>query len=153
MGATLQIPTVRSANRVLIKVAGQSLSPDGSIAGAIGLAQDLRIADDLNLQDVSGIGDARVIEWVPGQYRVQATCRLMVFRTKSLEQHNLAPPGTADYKNEPWEFDLVVTDENGNELKKIVGCVYANGSVTITRHAIIVRDVTFFGKDTVGDWT
>lgn len=133
--------TVLSGNRVEVRF-------DDVI---VGMAQTLRANDDYGPQEVSGIGDIHVKEWVPSLARHTLTASVIQLKKESLESLGLATEnGKAMLAGLVFDIAIVSKDAPYQVLRTYQGCSFASGDVEVTKHAIIIRNGTWMALDVVG---
>lgn len=130
----------RSGNKVQVRFDGQM----------IGLVQSFRASDDYGPEPASGIGDIHVAEYVPTMARHSLSVSSMVLIAGAMREAGISPEN-GDAVLEGKVFDIVIiSKDDGKELRKYVGCSYATGDVDVNKHAIIVSNATFNALDVVG---
>lgn len=143
---------VRSANRFTIVF--------GDIP--IGLLQNCRCSDDYAPEPLSGIGDIHRKEWVPTIANHNITATQAVLFTGNLRQLGVAYEN-GDDALKAMVFDIEVYDrivassvnpgssspvtmlpegQKGTLLRRYEKCSFASGDTEITKHAIIMSNVT-----------
>lgn len=121
---------VQSGNRVKIFFDGQ----------AVGLLQSARFSDDYGLQPASGIGDAHVIEHVPGQAGHTISFSKMTLISEQLRVLGITPEN-ADTVLQGNVFDVAaVSRDSGASLRTYRSCSYASGEVSVEAHRIVVTN-------------
>lgn len=137
--ATTNVKT-RTGNRVVVRFDGKQ----------IGLVQSVRMSDDYGPEPASGIGDIHVVEYVPTMARHSLSVSTMVLFTGAMREAGLSLEN-GDQALEGRIFDIVVeSKDDGQELRKYVGCSFASGDVDVSKHAIVVSNATFNALDVVG---
>jgi len=130
----------RSGNRVIVTFDGKQ----------IGLVQSVRMSDDYGPEPASGIGDIHVAEYVP----TMARHNLSVSAMKLFKEDMRAAGITAldgDDVLEGKVFDIVVlSKDDGSELRKYIGCSYASGDVEVNKHQILVGNAQFNALNVTG---
>lgn len=130
----------RSGNRIVVTFDGKQ----------VGLVQSVRMSDSYNPEPASGIGDIHVHEYVP----TMAQHTLSVSAMKLFKGDMRAAGITAldgDDVLEGKVFDiLVLSKDDGTELRKYTGCSYASGDVDVSKHQIIVANAQFNALDVSG---
>ncbi len=116
----------------------------------IGLMQNLRASDDYGLEPVSGIGNIKVVEYVPTMARHNLSISFVCVRRDLLiEKGFIAENGDGALKG--LVFDIEIYDKRDNQLvKKYIGCTFGSGDISFDAHRIIVRNATFMALDTSG---
>jgi hypothetical protein len=116
----------------------------------IGMIQSLRAGDDYGQQEVSEIGNIHVVEYVPTLARHTLTAAVVSLKAESLESDGVAPEN-GDEVLQGRVFDVSVIDKTtGNELRRYINCTFASGDMEVTRHQVIVRNVTLLATDVRG---
>jgi len=87
-----------TGNRAIFKIAGT----------VIGVAQNVEVSDDFGLQEVDGLGNLEVQEYVPGKltHRISGSSYFVV--NQNLRQLNLVPE-SGDWLSSP-EFEVEIQD-------------------------------------------
>jgi hypothetical protein len=130
----------RSGNRLVVQFGGLQ----------IGLLQSVRASDDYGLEPASGIGDARVQEYVPGMARHTLSVQAMVLDKGEMLLAGIAPENS-DGALQGLVFDIVVYDKDaGTALRKYTGCSYASGDIEVTKHAIVMQTAQLYALDVSG---
>lgn len=137
--ATQNIQT-HSGNRIFVEFDGVR----------VGLIESLRATDNYSLEPASGIGDARVQEYVPGMARHTLTVRAMALKRKNLQQVGIVPEGSSQALR-GLEFDIVIIDKDTNRIvRKYLGCSCDNSDTEVTKHQIITKSAVFMARDVSG---
>lgn len=135
-----QNANVRSGNRILAMFDGKQ----------IGLVQNARASDDYGLEPASGIGDIHVQEHVPSMARHSISVSHMVLKRRSMREAGIAVEN-GDGALKGLVFDIVMVDkDDGEVLRKYVGCSYASGDVDVQKHAIVIGSAQFMALDVQG---
>ena len=131
---------VRSGNRIIILFDGVDV---GCLASVIP-------ADDYGLDPASGIGDAHVIEYVPGMARHTINVSQMVLYQTNMRSAGVAVEN-ADDALKGRVFDIEILDKpNGQVVTAYRSCSYGSGSTEIRKHAIVMASGTFMALDRQG---
>lgn len=146
--------TVYSGNLVFV----QFQAPNGTV-NYVGLGQTATINQDAGLQAASGIGDNRVKQWVPGMAQVTVNVADMAINSQSYESLGLAPSTSLTDILTLGLFTITIVDQTVDPqtgayslvpIKQVIDCLYAQGSLNITKHAPLTANVTFNGLDVSG---
>jgi hypothetical protein len=130
----------RSGNRVIVKIDGKQ----------IGLIQNLRGSDDYSPEPASGIGDIHVAEYVPTMARHSVSVSSMILFTGAMREAGITALNGDDVL-EGKVFDIVVqSKDDGEELRKYIGCSFASGDIEINKHAILVSNAQFNALNVTG---
>lgn len=130
----------RSGNRVIVKFDGKQ----------IGLIQNVRGSDDYSPEPASGIGDIHVAEYVPTMARHSISVSSMILFTGAMREAGITALNGDDVL-EGKVFDIVVqAKDDGEELRKYIGCSYASGDIEINKHAILVANGQFNALNVTG---
>lgn len=130
----------RSGNRIAVVFDGKQ----------IGLIQNVSANDDYSPEPASGIGDIHVTEYVPTMARHSlSVSSMMLNRGAMLEAGIAVENGDGALQGLVFDFEVYSKDD-GNLLRKYVGCSYASGSIEISKHAIAVQSAQFNALDVVG---
>lgn len=130
----------RSGNRLVVVLDGKQ----------VGLLQNVDMSDDYSPEPASGIGDIHAVEYVPSMARHSLSISAMVLNKGSLRQAGIIPEN-ADAALKGLVFDIEQYDKDTGELlRKYVGCSYASGSISVTKHAIVVQSGQFNALDVTG---
>lgn len=130
----------RSGNRVVVVFDGKQ----------IGMVRSVRMNDDYSPEPASGIGDIHVQEYVPTMARHSISVSQMVLiKGAMLEAGIAAENGDATLQGLVFDLEWYSKDD-GQLLRKYVGCSYASGDIDITAHQIIVASGQFNALDVVG---
>lgn len=121
----------------------------------IGLLQDLTANEDYGLQPASGIGDPRVAEYVPGLYQISLTCSSMAIKRNQIQNMGdtlfsagIFPNNLDEFLKRP-AFTISIMDKNGGTIREYTGCVFASGSLSVRKHAVVGSNCSFFATDVV----
>jgi hypothetical protein len=143
MGTTATTSTnlkTRSGNRCIATLGGVQ----------VGLIQSVAMNDSYSLEPASGIGDIHVQEHVPTIARHSISVEAMVLDKGAMISAGAAMEnGDAVLQGLVFDFETYDKD-SGAILRKYVGCSYDSGSVTITKHAIVMQQAQFLALDVSG---
>jgi len=131
---------VRSGNRTVVSFDGKD----------IGLVQSVQMSDDYGHEPASGIGDAKVVEYVPGQARHSLSVSKMVLIKDLCRQAGItAENSDVVLKGNVFTFTTYGKDEN-DVLREYKGCTYTGGSVEVSAHRIVTSNAQFAALDVSG---
>jgi hypothetical protein len=130
----------RSGNRIVVTFDGKQ----------IGLVQSVRMSDDYGPEPASGIGDIHVQEYVPSMARHSLSVSAMkLFKGDMRAAGITALDGDDVLEGKVFDI-LVLSKDDGTELRKYTGCSYASGDVDVSKHQIIVANAQFNALDVSG---
>lgn len=131
---------VRSGNRTVVSIDGQD----------IGLIQTVRSNDDYGHEPASGIGDAKVVEYVAGQARHSLSVSKMVLLKELTRKAGIfAENSDAVLKGRVMDFTTYGKDES-DILRKYTGCTFVSGDNEVTAHRIVTSNAQFMALDVYG---
>lgn len=131
----------RSGNRIVVLYDGKQ----------IGLIQSVRANDDYSPEPASGIGDIHVQEYVPTMARHSISVTYMVLNRGAMRQAGIASVNGDDMLR-GLVFDIeILSKDDGELLRKYVGCSYASGDLEVNKHAIVMANAQFNALDVVGE--
>ena len=131
---------VRSGNRTVVSFDGKD----------IGLVQSVRMNDDYGHEPASGIGDAKVVEYVPGQARHSLSVSKMVLIKDLVRSSGItAENSDAVLKGNVFTFTTYGADEF-DVLREYKGCAYTGGDVEVSAHRIVTSNAQFMALDVSG---
>jgi hypothetical protein len=115
----------------------------------VGLLQDMTADEDFAPEAASGIGDPRVVEWVPTMYRVSLTVASMSLKKDSLFNVGVFPEGIDKYlATEP--FTVVVIDKVSKQtIRQYNNCIFSRGTVSVRKHTIVSHNCTLLATEAV----
>lgn len=130
----------RSGNRIVVMFDGKE----------VGLIQNVDSSDDYGLEPASGIGDIHVQEHVPGMARHSLSVSAMVLNKGNLRSIGITPEnGDAVLKGLVFDF-LTLDKDTGEVLRKYIGCSYNSGSISVSKHTIVMQSAQFLALDVQG---
>lgn len=136
--ATTNVKT-RSGNTIVVLFDGKR----------VGLVRSVGMNDNYSPEPASGIGDAKVVEYVPGMAQHSLSVSQMVLMKGTLMQAGIVPENS-DAALEGLVFDLEVYGKtDGVLLRKYKGVSYASGSIEVNAHQIVVANGQFNALDVV----
>lgn len=131
---------VRSGNRIVVMFDGKQ----------IGTCKSVRMSDDYSLEGVTGIGDIHVVEHVPTVARHTLSVSYVVLNAGALRDLGISIEN-GDAALQGLVFDLVVlSKDDGSQLRKYTGCSYASGDLEINANAVVMANAQFNAIDVVG---
>lgn len=137
--ATTNVKT-HSGNRVSIQFDGIE----------VGLVETLQMDDDYGHEPVSGIGDARAEEHVPGMARYSLQASNVVLKRRNLRQAAIVPDGHEQVLR-GLVFDIVVMDKDTNRvIAKYLKCTCTRSSISIQKHVPIRGNASFMAIERTG---
>lgn len=131
---------VRSGNRIVVRFDGID----------IGLVQSVRASDDYGMEPASGIGDIHVQEHVPSLARHSLQVSAMTLLKSQCRSAGIfAENGDDVLKGRVFDIVQMGKDE-GDELRKYIGCSFASGDIEVSAHRIVVSNASFMALDVKG---
>lgn len=131
---------VRSGNRTVVSFAGND----------IGLVQSVRSNDDYGHEPASGIGDAHVVEYVPGQARHSISVSKMVLLKDQVRNAGIMAEN-ADAVLKGRVFDIITYGKDeADVLRKYEGCTFVSGDTEVTAHRIVTANAQFMALNVSG---
>jgi len=131
---------VRSGNRIIVTFDGKQ----------IGTCKSVRMNDDYSPEPVTGIGDIHVVEYVPTVARHNLQASYVVLNKGALRDIGISLEN-GDAALQGLVFDLVVlSKDDGAQLRKYTGCSYASGDLEINANAVVMANATFNALDVTG---
>ncbi len=120
-----------TGNRAILKFAGT----------AVGFISNVSFQDQQNLQELDGLGDAEVQEFVTGKITHVISGDKLVVNQDTLQKLGFMP------KSEDWftapEFTVEVIDQKaGATIENYTGCKFDSVSRKYAKHTIISEDFT-----------
>lgn len=120
-------------NRALLKLDGKTF--------AAGTVQNVSVADNFGLQEVSGLGDAEAVEHVPGMVTHSITIEKLFIYNKNLFKAGFIP--TQEQYINPPSMDLEILDnQTGETLEHYTGAKVESYDRTYGKHALSIERVT-----------
>lgn len=130
----------QSGNRIIVVLAGLQ----------VGMIQSVQMNDDYAPEPASGIGDIHVGEYVPTMARHSLSVEVMVLKKGALIKAGVAM-ANGDGVLQGVVLDIESYDKDtGAPLRKYISCSYASGSISITKHAIVMQQAQFLALDVSG---
>ena len=131
---------VRSANLARVVIDGNE----------VGMLQNITMNDDYAPEPASGIGDILVQEHIPTVARHSISVGKLALRKTSLYKLGIVPEnGEAVLNGQVFDFE-VLDKENGDVIRKYLGCSFASGSIEVQKHAIVSYNCQFQALDAAG---
>ena len=114
--------------------------------------QSVTVTEDLSQAVNSGMGDNRPIEYVPGLGQVTVQLTHATMRRQSLAQIGVAPATSLTDILKGYVFQVAIFDKvAATIIKAAIGCVYAQGTLTVDKHVLGQFNATFMGRDVYGN--
>jgi len=124
-----------TGNRAIFKIAGT----------VIGVAQNVEVSDDFGLQEVDGLGNVEVQEFVPGKLTHRISGSSYFVSNKNLRQLGLVPE-SGDWLSAP-EFEVEIQDSlSFATLENYVGCKFNSHNRTYGKHQISSQAFQIFAR-------
>lgn len=116
----------------------------------VGLLQDMTADEDFAPEPASGIGDPRVVEYVPTMYRISLAVSSMSLKKDSLFSVGVFPEGIDKYlATEP--FTVVVIDKVSKKtIRQYNNCIFGRGTVSVRKHTIVSHNCTLLATEALG---
>lgn len=131
---------VRSANRCIFKLDGVQVA----------IGKSLRASDDYGHAPEYGIGDIHAQEIVPSAARHTVSVTHTVVKTQALRGLGIFSENGDDVL-QGREFDILEMDkDNGEVLRKYIGCVYTSGDHSLDANQAIRGTAQFMCRDVQG---
>ena len=115
----------------------------------VGLLQDVTADEDFAPEPASGVGDPRVVEYVPTMYRVSLSVSSMSLKKDSLFSVGVFPENITKYlATEP--FTVVVVDKVTNKIiRQYLNCIFGRGTLAVRKHTIVSHNCTLLATEAV----
>jgi len=115
----------------------------------VGLLQDVTADEDFAPEPASGVGDPRVVEYVPTMYRVSLSVSSMSLKKDSLFSVGVFPENINKYlATEP--FTVVVVDKVTNKIiRQYLNCIFGRGTLAVRKHTIVSHNCTLLATEAV----
>lgn len=116
----------------------------------VGLLQDMTADEDFAPEPASGIGDPRVVEYVPTMYRISLAVSSMSLKKDSLFSVGVFPENIDKYlATEP--FTVVVIDKVSQQtVRQYNNCVFGRGTLSVRKHTIVSHNCTLLSTEALG---
>ena len=113
----------------------------------VGLLQDVTADEDFSPEPASGIGDPRVVEYVPTMYRVSLAVSSMSLRKDSLFSVGVFPETVDNYlATNP--FTVVIIDKVTNKtVRQYNNAIFARGTLAVRKHTIVSHNCTLLATE------
>lgn len=113
----------------------------------VGLLQDMTADEDFAPEPASGIGDPRVVEYVPTMYRISLAVSSMSLKKDSLFSVGVFPKDIDRYlQTEP--FTVVVIDKvSQRTIRQYNNCIFGRGTVSVRKHTIVSHNCTLLATE------
>lgn len=115
----------------------------------VGLLQDVTADEDFAPEPASGVGDPRVVEYVPTMYRISLAVSSMSLKKDSLFSVGVFPENINKYlATEP--FTVVVVDKVTNKIiRQYINCIFGRGTLAVRKHTIVSHNCTLLATEAV----
>lgn len=123
---------VVTANNVVVSIDGKQ----------IGAVQSLSIQDNYALTGVYEIGNIDPLENPPTQATYSVSCKQVIINAKSLRSLGITPENS-EVVLQGLVFDIEALSKEGVSLRKVRGCSYDSGTVTIDKNQVVITDAQF----------
>jgi len=113
----------------------------------VGLLQDVTADEDFAPEPASGIGDPRVVEYVPTMYRISLAVSSMSLKKDSLFSVGVFPDNVDAYlATEP--FTVVVIDKVSKKtIRQYNNCIFGRGTLSVRKHTIVSHNCTLLSTE------
>jgi hypothetical protein len=113
----------------------------------VGLLQDVTADEDFAPEPASGIGDPRVVEYVPTMYRISLAVSSMSLKKDSLFSVGVFPENIDKYlATEP--FTVVVIDKVSKKtIRQYNNCIFGRGTLSVRKHTIVSHNCTLLATE------
>lgn len=132
-------PKVYSGNTILIVIKNQP----------VGLLQDVTADEDFAPEPASGIGDARVVEYVPTMYRISLSVSSMSIKKDSLFSLGIFPESVDKYLAENPFVVQIIDKVTGKVVRYYNNCIFARGTVAVKKHTIVANNCTLLSTEAI----
>ena len=132
-------PKVYSGNTILIVIKNQP----------VGLLQDLTADENFDPAPASGIGDPRVVEYVPQMYTVSLAVSSMSIKKDSLFSLGIFPESIDKYLAENPFVVQIIDKVTGSVIRYYNNCIFARGTVAIRKHTIVAHNCTLLSTEAI----
>jgi len=130
----------RSGNNIVITFDGVQ----------IGAVRSVSLDEDYSPEPVTGIGDAKAIEYVPGMARYSLSVQNVALAVASMRSAGLVPENS-DAALQGLVFDILVYSKiDGSLLRKYSGVSYASGRIDVETNKIVMSSGQFNALDVSG---
>lgn len=115
----------------------------------VGLLQDVTADEDFAPEPASGVGDPRVVEYVPTMYRISLAVSSMSLKKDSLFSVGVFPENINKYlATDP--FTVVVVDKVTNKIiRQYLNCIFGRGTLSVRKHTIVSHNCTLLATEAV----
>lgn len=115
----------------------------------VGLLQDVTADEDFSPEPASGVGDPRVVEYVPTMYRISLSVSSMSLKKDSLFSVGVFPENINKYlATEP--FTIVIVDKVTNKIiRQYLNCIFGRGTLAVRKHTIVSHNCTILATEAV----
>lgn len=113
----------------------------------VGLLQDVTADEDFAPEPASGIGDPRVVEYVPTMYRISLAVSSMSLRKDSLFSVGVFPENIETYlATEPFTV-LVIDKVTRKTIRQYNNCIFGRGTLAVRKHTIVSHNCTLLATE------
>lgn len=113
----------------------------------VGLLQDVTADEDWQPEAASGIGDPRVVEYVPTMYRISLTVSSMSLKKDSLFSVGVFPENVDTYlATEPFTI-LVIDKVSKKTIRQYNNCIFGRGTLSVRKHTIVSHNCTILSTE------
>jgi hypothetical protein len=113
----------------------------------VGLLQDVTADEDFAPEPASGIGDPRVVEYIPTMYRVSLAVSSMSIKKDSLFSIGVFPENIDKYLAENPFVVQIIDKYTGNTIRYYNNCIFARGTVSVRKHTIVAHNCTLLAVE------
>ena len=109
--------------------------------------RDWNADENFDPAPASGIGDPRVVEYIPQMYTISLTVASMALKKDSLFSVGVFPEGIDKYlATEP--FTVVVVDKVSQKIiRQYNNCIFGRGTLSIRKHTIVSHNCTLMATE------
>lgn len=113
------------------------------------LLNDVRESDNYALDRVSGIGDIHVRQHVPTMAQHEVTLTGYMLRDEQMVSSGIIPEN-GDEALKGRTFSIEIFDKEGPLLRRYEEAMCNNDGATITKHALFMKEATFYATNVSG---
>jgi hypothetical protein len=132
-------PKVYSGNTILVIINNHP----------VGLLQDVTADEDFSPEPASGIGDPRVVEYVPTMNRITLRVSSMSLKKDSLFDIGVFPNDIDTYLSRNPFVVQIIDKITGKTIRYYNNCIFARGTVSVRKHTIVAHDCTLLSTEAV----
>lgn len=115
----------------------------------VGLLQDLTADEDFSPEPASGIGDPRVVEYIPTMYRISLAVSSMSIKKDSLFSIGIFPENIDKYLAENPFVVQIIDKVSGDVVRYYNNCIFARGTLSVRKHTIVGHNCTLLSTEAV----